>query len=234
MVFDVNKLNALIEKASNVLSCDANCQKNEQIVALRQKIKEAVDNQTNASQNIDNAVKDYIIYSKGAPVFKTYESESLNTDADSNAADYQKKFDTLVQETTTNLDSYSTLLLNYKNVNNSYLMYTDEYIRLLKQVNEITGDVDTNNRKTYYEDENIKSLDYYYSIFRLVYIIVVCVFIYLFFRGSYSAYSFWPKLIVLGLLIANPFFATRLLTFFINLYNQIVQVLPNLPYKKTV
>lgn len=232
MVFDINKLNLLIDQASGVLSCDANCQKNQQITLLRQQIQEAVDNQKYAPQRVNKAVKDYIVYSKGTPVFNEYQVSSLTTEAEDDVNKYKAQFQDILNQTNTNLDSFKSLLLNYTNLSTSYEQYYAENKRLLQQVNKANSDTNTNQRKTFYEDENIKSLDYYYSIIRFFYVIVLVVYCYFFISRSFSLFSFWPKLIVLIVMIAYPFVSTRLLNGFIWLYLKIVSVLPTMPFQK--
>jgi hypothetical protein len=232
MVFDISKLNALIDQASNVLSCDANCQKDQQIASLRQQIQVAVDNQKNASQRINKAVQDYIVYSRGTPVFNSYQADLFTEEAQEDIKKYTKQFEDIVAETQINLDSYKSLLLNYTNLSTSYDQYYAENKQLQQQLNKANSDTNTNQRKTFYEDENIKSLDYYYSIIRFFYIIVIILYCYFFLSGSFSLFSFWPKLIVLIIMIAYPFFSTRLLNACIWLYLKIVSVLPTMPFQK--
>ncbi len=232
MVFDINKLNVLIEQASSVLSCDANCQKDQQITLLRQQIQEAVDNQKYAPQRVNKAVKDYIVYSKGSPVFNEYQETSLTKEAEEDVKEYKAQFQDILDQTKTNLDSYTSLLLNYTNLSNSYEQDYAENKRLLQQFNKANSDTNTNQRKTFYEDENIKSLDYYYSIIRFFYIIVLIVYCYFFLSRSFSLFSFWAKLIVLIVMIAYPFFSTRLLNACIWLYLKIVSVLPTMPFQR--
>ena len=232
MVFDINKLNALIEQASGALSCDANCQKDQQIASLRQKIEEAVDNQKYAPQRVNKAVKDYIVFSKGTPVFNDYQTDTLTKEAQEDVKNYTAQFEDIAAQTQTSLDSYKSLLLNYTNLSTSYEQYYAENQRLLQQFNKATSDTNTNQRKTFYEDENIKSLDYYYSIIRFLYVIVLVVYCYFFISRSFSLFSFWLKLIVLIVMIAYPFVSTRLLNGFIWLYLKIVSVLPSMPFQR--
>jgi hypothetical protein len=232
MVFDIDKLNALIDQASGALSCDANCQKDQQIATLRQQIQVAVDNQKNAPQRVNKAVQDYIVYSKGTPVFNSYQVDSFTEEAQEDIKKYTAQFEDIVAQTQINLDSYKSLLLNYTNLSTSYEQYYAENERLRQQLNKANSDTNTNQRKTFYEDENIKSLDYYYSIIRFFYIIVIVVYCYFFLSGSFSLFSFWLKLIVLIVMITYPFFSTRLLNGFIWLYLKIVSVLPSMPFKK--
>lgn len=232
MVFDINKLNALIDKASRVLSCDANCQRNQQIASLRQKMQVAIDNKQNAPQRLDKAVKDYIVYSKGAPVFNDYQATTLKAEAKQNVVDYKAKYDDVAKQIQINLTTYSGLLVNYNNLLYSNQQYEAENKKLNDEFKKANSDTNTNQRKTFYENENIDSLNYYYSIIRFIYVIVIIVYCYLFIRGSFSRFSFRAKIIVLVLLIVYPFVSTRLLNFFLMIYSKIVSVLPTMPFKK--
>ena len=63
-----------------------------------------------------------------------------------------------------------------------------KYIELFKQLKEETNDLLTNDRKTYYQDQGIDNLKFYYHYFLLfIYVIVVLIYVvYNFFSGMHG------------------------------------------------
>jgi hypothetical protein len=72
------------------------------------------------------------------------------------------------------MNTYDTNLTNAINLLDSYTNYVDENKDLKKQLDQMGGDIDTNDRKTYYEDEAIDSLNYYYSWMISIYFDIFC------------------------------------------------------------
>jgi len=102
---------------------------------------------------------------------------------------------------------------------------------LTKQLKEETNDVLTNERKTYYEDQENDYLNLYYYYFLLVIycIIVIC---FCFFSLIYPSTTNWKARVFLGLIfIVLPFISTWLLGMIIKLIYWLFSLLPKNVYK---
>ena len=127
------------------------------------------------------------------------------------------------------VDTYDGLMINFVNIVDSYKNYLRENAELRKKVKETVSDVVTNDRKTYYKEQEITNLNYYYYFLLIIYIITVIVFI-------ISAFAFptnlnrITKFIILILLIIYPFLSTGLLAWFISIYIYLVNLLPKNVY----
>jgi hypothetical protein len=111
-----------------------------------------------------------------------------------------------------------------------YTKYKLENDELRKELKDTASDVLTNDRKTFYEDQGIENLNYYYSFIRVIYIIVAIGFsISLFFVAN--KFSFITKIAVVALVSLYPFISTRLLSWIIQLYYAIVNALPKNVYR---
>ena len=130
------------------------------------------------------------------------------------------------------ITTYDGLLINFKNIFDLFRKYKRENIELYKQLKEESNDVLTNERKTYYQDQNIDSLKFYYYYFILsIYIIFVICFAS--FSLIYPSQSSWKvKLALLVTFIALPFFSTWILGRIIYLIYTVYDMLPKNVYNQ--
>ena len=92
-------------------------------------------------------------------------------------------------------------------------------------------DVLTNERKTYYENQEIDSLKFYYLYF-LIGIYVICVICFVIFSFTYpSQLSSIAKLLTIVAFIALPFFSTWILGMIIFLAHKVYNLIPKNVYK---
>ena len=146
--------------------------------------------------------------------------------SESNEAAKKKAFDDAVKSTNQLLNNYDSSLTNMNNLLDLYTNYTDENKEMTKQLKEMGADIDTNDRKTYYEDEAKDSLNYYYSWMINIYFILIVIYAVSWFLFP-SLYTNMFKGCVLILFAIYPFFSTQLLTYMFYLYNQFLEILPN-------
>jgi hypothetical protein len=107
-----------------------------------------------------------------------------------------------------------------------YLNYKKENIELAKELKDNTSDVLTNERKTYYENQGIDTLNFvYYYILLLVYFI--------FLVGYIVTTLFYPSQLnwkirfgIFLLLVILPFISPWILAFVISIMYKIYDLLP--------
>ena len=90
-------------------------------------------------------------------------------------------------------------------------------------------DLLTNERKTYYEDQGIDSLHYYYYWLMAVYIltVIVCVISFFVFPSDWSPIK---KIIILLVLVMLPFMSSYIMTSIIRLLHGAYNLLPKNAY----
>ena len=94
----------------------------------------------------------------------------------------------------------------------------------------MTSDVLTNDRKTYYEDQSIDNLGFYYTIIMVVYVICLIVFtvsIFMFPSSSSKGTLFG----ILLFFIIYPLICVRIFNFLYHIKDTIMGVLPKDVYK---
>ena len=141
------------------------------------------------------------------------------------------EFDNKVAQIKTQIDTYNGLFINLENVYDLYSKYEKRNKQLLLDLKDETNDVLTNERKTYYEDQGIDSLKFYYYYFLLT-IYIVCVIMFGFFSLRYpSQFSIMARIGIFILLSILPFISSFILGNFIYLLHEVYNLLPKNVYK---
>jgi hypothetical protein len=151
---------------------------------------------------------------------------SIESTIEGDVAARRKAFNEVAKNANFLMNSYDTNLTNAVNLLDSYTNYVSENKELKKQLDQMGGDIDTNDRKTYYQDEAIDSLNYYYSWMISIYFLLVIIFAICW--GLFpSLYSNTVKGLALLFFVIYPLFSTRMLKYIFYLYNQFLELLPN-------
>lgn len=151
---------------------------------------------------------------------------SIQSTIEGDVASRQKAFDEVATNANFLMNAYDTNLTNAVNLLDSYTNYVSENKELKKQLEQMGGDIDTNDRKTYYQDEAIDSLNYYYSWMISIYFLLVSIFAICWVLFP-SLYSNTVKGVALLFFVVYPLFSTRILKYIFYLYNQFLELLPN-------
>ena len=229
----MHKFNNLIRKASDAVICDSACQHARKSEELKQIYINSQANLASAPTQVYNAQKNYITFADGQPTYNKIHKEELQQQAENMSDTFSTKFKEEANITNIQIDSYDVLLLNFKNVFELFRKYKKENVELLLELKNETNDVLTNERKTFYEDQQIDGLKYfYYNI--LIGIYIICVICFAAFSLLYpSQNSFKTRLFILIALIALPFVSSWILGHIIYLIYSIYELLPKNVYKQT-
>lgn len=209
--FDLNKFNSFLDKATQAISCNSDCQKRQHEQKLKDKYLNARSNLSLAEPEFQLAKKNYYTYVSGENGYNEMIEEELSQAADLIIQTFKENYDDEIGKIKSQLETYNGLLLNLRNVVDLERKYKKENILLYKKLKEDTNDILTNERKTYYEDQQISSLNaYYYYILWIIYIVVVlCLIVFSLIYPSQS--SFYTKILLIILFIILPFISTFIL-----------------------
>jgi len=222
---NLDKLNSLIDKATEAIICGPQCQKDKTANELKQKYLNSKTNLQTAPNQVQIAAKNYYTFTQGDAGYNEYLETQLNEKAEKIANIYQTNFNADVDKANTEIDTYNGLYINFANVFDLYTKYKTENIKLEKELKNTTSDILTNDRKTFYEDQGIDNLNFYYSIIKWLYIIVAIGFIISLFMLN-SSLKFIQKIVIIIILISYPFISSKLLGLVISLYYGIIGILP--------
>ena len=229
---DFNKINSLFSQFQETITCDENCQKSEKTEKLKQKLEEAKTSLLSAPSRIQNAQKQFITYTAGEEAYKEFQEKQLEEKANDTISKFKDNVRNIVKNIEEKLQTYQGIFLNFRNVMDLYRKYKRENAEMLKELKESTNDILTNERKTYYQDQQVDVLKYYYYyIILIVYIISVgC---YGFFSLVYDSKTDWRMKVATFIgLILLPFFSTWLLGLFVYILYSVYELLPKNVYKQ--
>ena len=221
--YNLDKFNSMIDQATQAISCGPDCQNQQTSEKLKQTYLNAETNLATAPNNVYVSRKNYIVYDEGQPAYDELINTELSQQAQSLSSYYQTSFNSECQNINFNIETYSGLLINLKNVFDLYFKYKKDNTKMFKQLKDEANDILTNDRKTYYQDQGIDNLKFYYHyFFLLIYIIVVlCYLVYNFMYTSQL--SILVRGIIFVLMILLPFFSTwileKIVAFIYGVYN---------------
>jgi hypothetical protein len=230
--FDINKFNTMVSQASDAILCNSECRKKRESEKLKQNYFSAQTNLASASNQVQVAQKNYVTFTQGIAGYNSLQNDTLQQQADTIANNFTNNFNEEVEKITLQINTYDGLLLNFKNIFDLLKKYTKENIELYEEFKEESNDILTNERKSYYEDQNIDSLKTYYYYFLLV-IYIICVICFVIFSLIYPSQTDWKiRLLILIAFIALPFFSTWILGKIIYFIYEAYNLLPKNVYNQ--
>jgi hypothetical protein len=229
--FDLNKFNSFLDSATQAISCDSDCQRSRSEAELKDKYLSAETNLILAEPQFQLAKQKYYTYVVGESGYEEMIEKELAIKADLFIEQFKENYSSEKNKIKTQLETYDGLLINFRNIVDLYNKYKKENRKLFKEVKEEANDILTNERKTYYENQQNDYLNFYYFYFLLViyYIIVICFCVFSF---IYPSQVNWKARVFIALIfIILPFFSTLLLGKFIELIYWLFDLLPKNVYK---
>lgn len=172
-----DQVNALLKMASDKIACGPDCQKKKETSQL---YKEYLDAQTyylNAPEKLKIAEKNYYVKSYGVAAYNDFNKKQLASTADEVAETLSSNFHQQLSDAYSLNNMYNTDWINAQNTIELYEYYLSENKKLVRNVTNASSDVYTNDRRSYYENEELEDLQWWYTIEIWIYILVVVVFI---------------------------------------------------------
>ena len=229
--FDLNKFNSFLNSAAQTIACGPDCQRQKKSDELKNKYLTAESNLALAEPQYQIAKQNYYTFISGQSGYDEMMESEYREKAELIGQKFKESYDEEIAKIKTQLDTYNGLLINFRNVVDLHKQYKKENIQLFKQLKNDTNDILTNERKTYYEDQQIESLNSYYRyILWIIYIIVVICFA-IFSLIYPSQTSLLVRILLLGVFIALPFVSTWILGAIIKLVYWLFGFLPKNVYK---
>ena len=227
--FDIDKFNNFINSANEALACDATCQQNKTASDLEQKYLDAKTNLLSAPSQVEQAAQDFITFTKGTSGYQEYREQQFEMKAEESAKTYSSKFNEEVDKVQSEIKSYETLLQNYANVVDLRNKYAKETIYLRNKLKTKSHEVITNDRKTYYEDQENDNLQYYFYLLSAFYILLLILYVILSFMYT-SPFSWMIRIAIFLFLVLYYFIGTFLFGKLVAVVSKLVGFLPQNVY----
>ena len=212
---DISKINSWVLQLQEQIACDGPCLQKREAERLKQKMINAETNIMSAPSQYQVAQKNYVTFTQGDAAYNELFQKQLNEEADKIIEEYKESYDEMSKKIKTQIETYEGIFLNFENVMDLYVKYKKENAELFKQLKNTTSDVLTNERKTFYQDQQVDTLKfYYYYIFLIIY--CICVFCFAIFSLIYPSKTDWKiRLAIFIALILLPLVSTWFLGLFI-------------------
>jgi hypothetical protein len=224
--FDFNNFNSFLSQATKTITCGTECQKQKTAEQLKQDYLNAQTNLASAPNQLQVSQKNYVTFTQGELAYNNLNTQQLTTKAQEKSNEFQNNFNSECDLIETAIQTYSGIYINLENVNDLYFYYKNENNNLDKSLKNETSDTLTNERKTYYEDQGIDNLKFwYYYVLLTVYIIFVISFGVLSF--IYPSHMSWKyRLGIFFGLTVLPFISTYLLDLVLVLLSYLYNLMP--------
>jgi len=221
---NLDKLNKLTDSIAEQVTCGPECQESKTGEELKTKYLNAKTNVATAPGQMDDAAKKYYLFVGGEQGYSEYMDKELGQRAKKITDAYQERMNALIKETELKTAAYDGLYKNVANIYELHDKYRLENVDLELKLSDTTSDAITNDRKAYYEDQGVDTLDYYYSYEKYAYWIIAVIVLALLLTNGLLG---WPKKIGFSLIIIGyPFVSTYILSFFIGLWQKLYNWLP--------
>ena len=226
-ISDVNKL---LRQASKAIMCGPECQKNEKMSQLYQTYLDSKTNLINAPQKVEQSAKNYYMFAEGPQGYNDYLNKSLDEKSTEIVNVIEDQFNSNLKAGQSTLNMYSGVAVNYNSVMDLYDKYNAENIELERKYKNEANDIFTNDRKTYYANQGIDNLNYYYKALMYVYAFVVFIYFILMFALKNES-SLIKKIIILICFVVYPFIIIPVYKAVLFRYNSIIAMFPKNVYK---
>jgi len=222
---DIEKFNQMIDQASKIVSCDAECERTKRQELLKTKFADARANLQTAPDQLSLASKQYFSFSNGQTKYDEITTQELVKKSKLLSAEIASHFLDEANVARNSLQDYSNALTDAKMANE----YNDILINKIDELqnilyNDINGTV-TNNRKSHYETESMANLRKWNYVYLIVFYVLVIglSFSFVVVPNTNSAVK---KIVICVMLILYPFYILYVANICGRLYNSVLSVLP--------
>lgn len=219
------QINKLLETSANALMCGPECQKQKKTDELRQKYLDAQTNVKMAPSKLEETKKNYYVYSQGETYYDNMQETELTKKAEELGKLLSISFNAELNDAKTMNTYLNTAQINSSHTIELLTYYKTNNKEIERQLKESSGDILTNDRKTYYETDAITRLKQWHSFFWYIYYLLVVVLNIAIFISP-SELSTAKKLALLTLFTAYPYYISILTKW---IYENIVNIQKNIP-----
>ena len=223
------QINNLLEQSTQALLCGPDCQKQKVSDELKQKYLNAQTNLQTAPINLETTKKNYYVYTQGESSYDNMLETDLKKKAEEIGELIGVSFNDEVASAETMNKYYNTALINSNYTKDLLNEYDKKNKELKIQLKDRRGDILTNDRKTYYENDALDTLNLWYRFWWYVYYILVLVFLISIFLVN-SQMTNGKKLILTVLLIFYPYYIELIVNWIYEFFSNIYKNLPKNVY----
>ncbi len=212
----INKMNAALAAISPGILCGTECQAKKQTEELKKKMDAAQRTLLVAEPEYEISKRNYYTYVEGSAAYNTKLADEYAAQAAAIADKYQQDFDVVAEDVRQQIATYENSLLYSATLDELREEYEKNGRKLAKRDRAWYNTALTEDRKSFYEDQQTGVLTGFYKyVLWIVYIVVILGYIWVGFFGGGAAGSGAGMAIKIGvvvLLCVLPFIAPWLLS----------------------
>jgi hypothetical protein len=166
-----NQINKLLEASSDSMLCGPSCQRERQLTELKQKYLDSETNLQKAPLQLEDAREKYLVLKDGESGYNKIRFKELEQKADSITNEIQKKFNEQIKNVDVLNNYLDTELTNSLNTEELLTTYKIKDDKLKAGIGQQVNDVITNDRKSYYENQELDRIKLWNNILNTIYLI---------------------------------------------------------------
>lgn len=165
--------NKYLQESVDLLNCDNACQQRIRAEKKLELYKKAQDDEIVITDDLDENLSGYYTVADEVDSDMEARENILNEIGDQVATEYQNVFNSLSQNTTSLLGIYNNSQNNYDNTLTLDDMLTNQNDEIDNNIINAQSDVATNNRKSYYENQELEYLQKWNTFYFYVLLIIL-------------------------------------------------------------
>jgi hypothetical protein len=221
------QINDMLNKALDENKIDPKTKQKNKLHKLE---KEYLDAQTNCS-SLETTKKNYYIYKDGETNYNNMQEQEVQQQADLITQQIANKFNEETNNAHLMNSYYKIEVINSVNTIELYEEYLKKNADLEKNIKELYGDVLTNDRKTYYENDAIDNVKLWHKFFKICYYILVVTYIISIFVST-SEMSRVKQIVIALILAVYPFIIDPIVKWLYSMYLSLENNAPSNVYMK--
>ena len=223
------QINNLLEQSTQALLCGPDCQKQKVTDELKQKYLNAQTALKTAPINLETTKKNYYVYTEGEPSYDNMLESELKQKSEKIVEVIGVSFNDEVASAETMNQYYNTAVINSNYTKDLLNEYDKKNKELKLQLRDRRGDILTNDRKTYYENDALDRLKLWYRFWWYIYYLLVLVFLISIILVN-SQMTIIKKIVITVLLIFYPYYMEFIVNWIYEFFSNIYKKLPKNVY----
>ena len=196
-----NKLNSLIEMLNEQIKCGPVCQQMQRDQNLKRIYSDAVTNYKEGPTKIKLAEKNYYEATKGSAFYNDILKDRYSKEIKDIAMKSIKQHGDNVKEIKTQINKYNSETIYSEKMEKLLERLLSENLSFKEQADKNKSLIYTNDRKTFYEDQQIENIYYWRRVIIALFWILflsLCINV-LFLKKKYDDYKTWIRLFIVAL-----------------------------------
>ena len=225
------QINDMLNQSLAAITVSPEAQRQQTMDNLEQQYLAAQTNLQTAPVQLETTKKNYYVYKVGETNYNNMQEQEVQQQANLITQQIANKFNEETNNAHLMNSYYNTEVINSANTIELYEEYLKKNADLEKSIKELHGDVLTNDRKTYYENDAIDNVKLWRKFFKICYYILVVAYIISIFVST-SEMSRVKQIVIAIILAVYPFIIDPIVKWLYSMYLSLKNNAPSNVYMK--